>query len=266
MTSDEHVSTSIAHGAPARGGREALHRQRVLIVDDDPAIQELVALLLHTTCDLTHASTGAEALHVVRGETLAAVVLDYRLPDLTGLQVLSELRSVRPCLPVIMVTAYGSESVCAAALKLGIQDYFSKPFNVFELRQSVLRVISGDLQRGGPCEPAPRQPDLAIQKTVLLIQQRYWDRLTLAGLAREVGLSRYGLSHRFRAVMGMTLRGYLLRERLEKAKELLTGARIQVTEVALTVGFGDLPRFDKLFKRYTGVTPSAYRDNAPANQ
>jgi AraC-like DNA-binding protein len=59
--------------------------------------------------------------------------------------------------------------------------------------------------------------------------------------------------------MGVTFRAYLLRLRLEKAKALLATGGFSITEVAQMVGFGDLPRFDKLFKRYAGVTPSAYR-------
>jgi two-component system response regulator YesN len=229
------------------------------VVDDDPAVREIVALSLQTRYEVAPAATGAEALAIVHIEAPAAVVLDYRLPDLTGLQVLKELRATWPRLPVIMVTAFGSEGLCAAALRLGICDYFPKPFDVFELRRAVDRAVSCELEPGAPSPATSAGPDVAVQKTVLLIQQRYWERLTLAGLAREVGLSRCGLSHRFRAAMGTTLRAYLIRQRLEKAKELLADSRIQVTEVALTVGFGDLPRFDKLFKRYTGVTPSAYR-------
>ena len=254
-----------------------MRRERILVVEDDRAVQELVTLCLSDAFDVTQAATGAEALNIVRQESVAAVVLDYRLPDRSGLEVLSELRSAQPELPVIMMTGYGSEGVCASAFKLGVHDYFPKPLNVFTLRQSVCRVVSGDRSRSEDVSagrgreawgegPPPHQADLAIQKAAVLIQQRYWDHLTLPGLAQEVGMSKYRLSHRFREVMGVTLRGYLLRARLERAKQLLAATRTHITEVALAVGFGDLPRFDKLFKRYTGVTPSAYRDRAPRNE
>ena len=59
--------------------------------------------------------------------------------------------------------------------------------------------------------------------------------------------------------MGMSLRQYLVTVRLERAKELLADNRLSITAVAHDVGFGDLPRFDKLFRRYTGLTPSAFR-------
>ena len=95
-----------------------------------------------------------------------------------------------------------------------------------------------------------------------LIQQRYWDHFSLAELGRQVGMSKYRLSHRFREVLGVTFRDYLLRVRLERAKALLVSGEVSITEVAQNVGFGDLARFDKVFKRYTGMSPSAYRSFA----
>lgn len=251
-----------------------MRRKRVLVVEDDRAVREVVTLCLAEHYAVSVAGTGVEALRILRREPVAAMVLDYRLPDRNGLDVLAEIRSDQPALPIIMMTGYGSEGLCAAALRLGIHDYFAKPLNVFDLRQSLRRILSGDGKAGdgksgaqarelrGPREAARPQPDLAIQKAALLIQQRYWDRLTLSGLAGQVGMSKYRLSRRFKEVMGITLRAYTLKQRLDKARDILAAGHTSVTEVALAVGFGDLPRFDKVFKRYTGVTPSTYRDRA----
>lgn len=240
----------------------------ILVVEDDQSVQELVALSLSDVGEVKQATTGAEGLRIARGEPVVAVVLDYRLPDCSGLELLREIRIARPCLPVIMMTGFGSESVCASAFKLGIRDYFAKPFDVFAFRDSMRHILLADREQEDPGfgdrsklrlpEPS-EQRDMAIQKVAMLIQQRYWDHLTLPNLAREVGVSKHRLSRRFREVMGITLRGYLLRVRLEKAKLALASSSASVTEVALAVGYGDLPRFDKLFKRYTGVTPRAYR-------
>src|SRR5262245_46071350 len=240
-------------------------RDGILVVEDDEAVREVVALALSEAYEVKQAATGTEALDVVRREPVAAVVLDYRLPDQTGLDVLRQIKSTNPALPVVMMTGYGSEGVCAAALKLGIRDYFPKPLNVFDLRRSLDHILSHDStrahRRGDETTWARLrgQPDLRIQKTVALIHHHYWGHLTLPVLAHEVGMSERRLSRRFREVMGMTLRAYLVRVRLEKAQALLTAKQDSITEIAMAVGFGDLPRFDKMFKRYTGFTPSAYR-------
>ena len=247
----------------------------ILIVEDDEAVQELFTLVLSDTYEVKHATTAGQALTVLRDEPVDLMLLDYRLPDRTGLDLLQDVRSSEPRLPVVMVTGYGSEAVCTSAFKLGVTDYLAKPVNVFELLACVRRAIPSP-PAAGPAAPegtteerseaqtpvAARSSDLPIQKAVELIRHRYWDSLSLAELAREVGMSKYRLSHRFTQVVGVSLRKYLLSIRLERAKDLLARGQASITEVAQAVGFGDLPRFDKLFRRYTGLTPSAFRSRS----
>jgi two-component system, response regulator YesN len=240
-------------------------RPRILAVDDDAIISEFMTFLLGQTYDIRTVSTGAEALLSVRRDPVDLVMLDHRLPDRTGLEVLIELRSFHPLLPVVMLTGYGSEWICAEAFRLGVTDYLQKPVSTMDLLAAVQRILSpgadGRQFTGGP--DAPRgltaRICLPIQRVTGLVQQRYWDRLSLSELARQVGMSKHRLSHRFREVLGVTFRDYLLKVRLERAKVLLAAGHRSITEVAQDVGFGDLPRFDKMFKRYTGFTPSAYR-------
>ncbi len=250
--------------------------QQILLVDDERRLREVVALFLSDAYDVKQAATGAEAIAILHRDPVVAVVLDYRLPDRSGLEVLTEIRSVRPEVPVVMMTGYGSEALCASALRLGVRDYFPKPVNVGDLLEAVRRLVSeatpgepGDEVVAVQQQVAHRAPSgdlgLSIQKAMGLIQLRYWDNLSLAGLARELGMSKYHLSRRFKEEVGVTFRRYLLRIRLDRAKELLARRQDSITEVAHAVGFGDLPRFDKLFKRYTGLTPSAYRTRTPGS-
>jgi YesN/AraC family two-component response regulator len=232
----------------------------VLAVDDDAVIPELLTSFLGETYDVRTATTGADALDRVRRDQIDLVMLDHRLPDRTGLDVLTELRSIRPTLPVVMLTGYGSEWVCAEAFKLGVKDYLQKPVSAVGLVAAVQRILAPGVDR--KIAQLPARVCLPIQRAMSLIQQRYWDRLSLAEVARHVGMSKHRLSHRFREVLGVTFRGYLLQVRLERAKVLLAAGHRSITEVAHDVGFGDLPRFDKMFKRYTGVTPSAYRSSS----
>jgi len=249
--------------------------QQILLVDDERRLREVVALFLSESYDVKQASTGAEAMAILQRDPVVAVVLDYRLPDRSGLEVLTEIRSARPSVPVVMMTGYGSEALCASALRLGVRDYFPKPVNVNDLLEAVRRLVSesspededDDVGVQVQLPITTRAPtgelELSIQKAMGLIQLRYWDNLSLAGLARELGMSKFHLSRRFREEVGVTFRTYLLRTRLDRAKVLLTRTQDSITEVAHAVGIGDLPRFDKLFKRYTGVTPSAYRLQSP---
>jgi len=249
---------------PRRGGM-GKPPQRILAVDDDVTVKEVLTFFLGDAYEVRSSATGADALLKLRHEPVELVVLDHRLPDRTGLEILRDLRSIRPNLPVVMLTGYGSEWICAAAFRLGVADYLQKPVNAVDLVRTVQRILSAGLESGDSTYATSTMRSLLIplsnpiQRAMGLIQQRYWDHFSLSAVACQVGMSKYRLSHRFREVLGVTFRDYLLRVRLERAKALLAAGQLSITEVAQNVGFGDLPRFDKVFKRYTGFTPSSYR-------
>jgi two-component system, response regulator YesN len=270
------MRTDSRSAPPLRGAsrnssvRRATHwlrrtRQRILVVDDDATLEELLTIFLGEGYEISGATTGAEALGTVCRESIDLVVLDHRLPDRTGLEVLTELRSTCPGLPVVMLTGYGSEWICAAAFRLGVTDYLQKPVDAVDLVDVVHRILPPDPDARESALDTPALRGLRaplctpIQRAMGLIQERYWDKISLSSLARLVGMSKHHLSHRFRERSGSTFRDYLLRVRVERAKALLAAHEVSISEVAQMVGFSDLPRLDKVFKRHTGFSPSAYR-------
>src|SRR5439155_11038265 len=110
-----------------------------------------------------------------------------------------------------------SESLCASAFKLGVQDYFAKPVDLEHLLKTVRGLLApvgvplaeAETPAASPAELPPPEADLQIHKAVVLIHRQYWDNLTLGRVAREVGMSKFWLSRRFKAVMGGTFRHYL---------------------------------------------------------
>jgi DNA-binding response OmpR family regulator len=114
---------------------------RVLIVDDDHTIARLV---MHVVRSLgfgpaTHVTTGREALESSAGADI--VLLDHQLPDASGLDVLEAIRA-RPNPPaVVVITAHGNESLAAAALRLGAEDYLAKDQSLLELLPQILERV-----------------------------------------------------------------------------------------------------------------------------
>ena len=113
-------------------------RQTILLVDDEPEVLHLFKRILSSegTLILT-AHTGAKALEIARQTRLDLVLLDIRLPDLEGTEVLRALRRIDPTLPIIMVTSYGSTDTVRASMELGAFDYLTKPFDNREIRRVV---------------------------------------------------------------------------------------------------------------------------------
>ena len=114
--------------------------RRVLVVDDDPTVAEVVlAYLRRAGMVAEHAADGAAALRAAGTCAPDLVILDLMLPGIDGLEVCRRLRSQRADLPVIMLTARGEESDRVLGLEVGADDYVTKPFSPREL---VLRVES----------------------------------------------------------------------------------------------------------------------------
>jgi DNA-binding response OmpR family regulator len=119
---------------------------RVLVVEDDATVAEVVrSYLTHAGFEVEHAADGPTALAVAAGTRPDLVVLDLMLPGLSGLEVCQRLRSTRPDVAVVMLTALGEESDRLTGLETGADDYLVKPFSPREL---VLRVRSV-LRRSG---------------------------------------------------------------------------------------------------------------------
>ncbi|WP_433210451.1 response regulator transcription factor [Dactylosporangium sp. CS-047395] len=131
--------------------------QRVLVVDDDPTVSDVVRRYLERAdFGVRLASDGQRALDEYTRERPDLVVLDLMLPGIDGLEVCRRLRTQDPTLPIIMLTALGEESDRVLGLEIGADDYVTKPFSPREL---VLRVQSV-LRRTAPVPASDRTDEL----------------------------------------------------------------------------------------------------------
>jgi len=124
-------------------------QRRVLVVDDEALIRWALAEgLADAGWSVLQAASGAEAKAVVRsleGQPFA-ILLDLRLPDVSDLSLVRELRETRPDVPMIVMTAYGTGDDAAAALAAGVHSFVGKPFDVVE----VVALVGAAVAPSGP--------------------------------------------------------------------------------------------------------------------
>jgi DNA-binding response OmpR family regulator len=125
---------------------------RILLVDDEQSIQTLLSYPLRKDgYHVTSAQDGREALQRFDEARFDLVILDLMLPKLDGVEVCRQLRS-RSQVPIIMLTAKGSETDKVAGLEVGADDYITKPFSMREFRSRVKAALRRSRMAGEPLD------------------------------------------------------------------------------------------------------------------
>jgi len=119
----------------------------ILVIEDEAVLaQSLARALEQQGHDLLVADSGANALDGIQNRSLDLVLLDLRLPDASGLDLLPRILELEPRLPVILMTAYGTVQDAVEAMRRGARDYLQKPLDLEELRLLVDRVLAQQRQ------------------------------------------------------------------------------------------------------------------------
>jgi AraC-like DNA-binding protein len=205
----------------------------------------------------------------------SALCFEFDYPDQQRLQAMRSIKQAHARLPILMLTLEHSESLAIWAFRARVWNYLVKPVSPAEMSHN-LEALANVCIRNSPARAAqliaaavpadlrdqPMRPEVALlQPAIDYIAQRYHERVTASAAARTCGMDRFEFSKRFRAAFGQTFREYLLRARVNEACRFLASGSLSVTGVAYSVGFNDGSHFARIFKRFTGVLPSDYRDS-----
>lgn len=123
----------------------------VLVVDDEPVVRDGIRLLLGAAgLRAAAVADAAAALAHPAAANCRLLLCDLMLPDSSGIEVLQKLRTLRPELPVVMITGYATAENTALALDAGVSDFLPKPFTESELLAVVQRALGnpGDAPEG----------------------------------------------------------------------------------------------------------------------
>jgi DNA-binding response OmpR family regulator len=175
-----------------------MNSTRIVVIEDEPAIRRgVVDALRASGYETADAADGVRGLEAALCHGVSLVLLDLLLPRRDGLEVLAELRKVKPTLPVIILTARGTEDDRVRGLKMGADDYVVKPFSARELLARVEAVLRRSL--GRPAEVAGAR----LGRGVLDFSRREirWSEQERVELSEmEVALIAFLVANRDRAV------------------------------------------------------------------
>ena len=135
MSQPSTAAKSAGHAAAAD---IATSKPRILIVDDEPSMRDMLRIVLRRDgYDVVVAANGAEAITILEKDRIDLLLSDIRMPDVGGVDVLRAAKKVNRDIIAFMMTAFASTDSAVEAMRLGAVDYFTKPFNMDELRLKV---------------------------------------------------------------------------------------------------------------------------------
>ncbi len=118
-------------------------KETILVVDDEAGPRESLRMILKPLYEVHTASNGQEALHLIQSKDFDVVTLDLKMPGLSGIEVLKEIRKLKPNTEVIVITGYGTLTNAQEAIRFGAGDFISKPFDVAD----VISIVSKSFER-----------------------------------------------------------------------------------------------------------------------
>jgi signal transduction histidine kinase/DNA-binding LacI/PurR family transcriptional regulator/AraC-like DNA-binding protein len=232
----------------------------VLIVDDDEQVRQAHRELVESAlpaCPVRLAENGEQALQIMAGEVPDLVLLDLVMPGLGGADVLDEMRSnVRlRKVPVIILSnkAMGLDDVRRLEKHYNVVFQSKGIWSEEETIAALNRALFGT-------DGLPAHTSALVKRAIAFLHENHSHPLSRWEVAETAGVSEDYLTRVFNRELGISPWEYLNRYRVLQAKSLLrqTSASIQI--IARQVGFNDQAYFSRVFRKLTGLSPQAYRN------
>lgn len=164
--------------------------KKILVVDDDQEVRENLEEILHDQGYVTCSSASAEdALAKAGMEFFQVILLDYMMPEKTGLDILAELKKISPRSKIIMITAFATVENAVEAIKKGANEYIAKPFKIEQLlvliRQALEEIRFEEQIKKTQMEETLSSLANSIRRQIMRMFKRQ-DKLRLVEITREL--------------------------------------------------------------------------------
>jgi len=139
-------------------------KRKILLVDDEETLRwALHEALTEEGYNIDNTNDGVEALEFIRKANYDLVISDLRMPTMSGLQLISEIKKIRPDIKSIIITAYGSIETVIEAMHIGVSDYMTKPFKIEHIKSVIHRVLNDSSASNNNFEDVKSNEGLKIE-------------------------------------------------------------------------------------------------------
>lgn len=260
---DESIDKPAAVKQPKMdlSGRDMPH---ILVVEDNVEMADFIQQLLSDHYKVTVASNGKQGIERLQSGNFDLITADVMMPEMDGMSFIKRVKSHSDWsnLSVIMITALAEETDRLEGLKLGIDDYITKPFSANELRVRVDNLIRNAQARREAEEEKPDEPVDNEQKLLQGARAKVEAELSnnsfsVKDLADHINLSERQANRVLKKLTGLSCLQFIREIRLQKAYRLLESRKYAtIAEVVNAVGFENSSYFTRLFAERFGKKPS----------
>ncbi len=241
---------------------------KIIICDDEPTIRNGLKNLIESANPKFKVSglagNGFEACKLINEVKPEIVLMDINMPGLNGLEVIREISPVSPLTKFIIISGYDEFQYAQKAIQLKAYDYLLKPINkenLFVVIENALNLYTKEKNAFADnvsCE------NLGLaEESINFIYKNYNDsELTLKSMASQLHVSESYLTRIIKKKANTSFSDVLTKVRMEAAISLiLSNASLTSLEISERVGYKSQHYFCKVFKDYTGMTPTSYKKN-----
>ena len=265
------------------GGIQGSRRQgsrnfRLLVVDDDLEVAQYIKNEMGQWYRIDTAPNGREALKKLLTDNggYDLVISDVMMPEMDGIAMLRQLKSNPNIsdIPVILLTSKVEVSDRLEGLRKGADAYLAKPFNMEELHILVDNLVDNVRRLRGKFSGAQAQEDkmenvevkgnndMLMERIMHTVNEHLQDPdFNVDRLCAEVGLSRTQLHRKMKEITGISTGEFIRNLRLQQAARLIREGKINIAQVAYSVGFNNQTYFSTVFKKHFGRTPTEYAED-----
>ena len=215
------------------------------------------------------AMNGLDGEKLLKRELPDIVITDIRLPGQDGLEMLEKAEVDY----AIILSGHTDFSYTRKAIQLGVFDYLEKPYDDEELIETIRKLIrkideetpSAVIENPTPAEDILKLPDNiqnhTVRSAIHFIEKHYRENIGLQDVAKHTRTSENHLSAIFKEESGMNFLTYLNAVRINHAAHLMKETNMNIAEISRDSGFQTPSYFARMFRRFTGKTPSEFRDD-----
>lgn len=248
----------------------------LLVVEDHPTLRNFIAHALRTKYQVHTAQNGKEAIDIAIQQDPDIIISDVMMPEMNGYEMCRTLKSqdATAHIPIILLTALADNQSMLEGIGTRADLYLTKPFDIDVVMAHIETILANRqrlinrfrkedengltkddlcLRPGSPCKEK-----LFMQQIDEIIHQNLGNDFNVDVLCAKMGMSRTSLYTRIKEITNVAPADYIRAIRMKEAARLLRTRQYSVSEISDRLGISDPKYFTDVFKKYYGMTPTAY--------